>query len=96
MIMMTSIPIMISPINGSLPCITDASMRAPTISKANPPSVKNIMMMPIKTAGFVRLTWMISGGVTSAAKLAPQRLQYFRPVLSVPQDGQNMLVNRES
>jgi hypothetical protein len=48
------------------------------------------MMMPIKTAGFVKLTWMISGGAPSDARLAPQRLQYFRPVLSVPQDGQNI------
>ena len=96
MIIMTIIPIRISPINGSEPLITLASIRAPTISNVNPPNVKNIMMIPMRTAGFVRLIWIISGGVVSAVRFAPQRLQYLRPVLSVPQDGQYMLVNRKS
>jgi hypothetical protein len=36
------------------------------------------MMMPIKTAGFVRLTWMISWGVVSAARFAPQTIAVFQ------------------
>ena len=63
---------------------------APEIMTPKPPRVMSATTAPIIKIGLVKLIGANSTGATGEARFAPQRLQYLRPVLSVPQDGQNI------
>lgn len=82
----------------TLPAPRSTISTVPETMPAKPPSVIIATNAPMMRIGFVKLIGAncTGGASTGAVRFAPQRLQYLRPVLSVPQDGQNILVNSKS
>ena len=68
------------------------------MTAVNPISVNTISVRLMIKVGLVKLTITVSEGSPSALlRFAPQRLQYGSPIAySVPQEGQNIVVNGKS